>query len=897
MREDRLIGKSLSHYRIIEKLGAGGMGEVYCAEDENLHRRVAIKVLPDVFAGDPERLARFEREAKVLGTLNHPNIASIHSLEEAQGKRFLVLEYVEGETLAERLSKGALPFEEALDICHQIAVGLEGAHEKGIIHRDLKPSNVKITPEGKVKILDFGLAKALLGQASTADIAHSPTITAEMTQPGVILGTAAYMSPEQAKGKIVDKRADIWAFGCVLFECLTGKRAFGGESITEIIAKIIEAEPPWASLPQTTPPSICALLRRCLQKDRNRRAHDIADVRIEIEEALTAPAEVAPVEAAKASRWRLPLLVAGMMAAAAIIGLLVINLRIREGEPRPVARFTLALPSGLMLTSSHGEALALSPDGSQLAYATRAGLYLRRLDKLEASLVSGTDGFRQVNCAAPFFSPDGKWIAFFADYKLYKVPAWGGLPKALCNWGGTAFGASWAPDDTIIFGQGSLGIWRVPADGGEPKILVAPDPDKRQVFHGPQLIKDGKWLLFTLGTLDAPWDDAQIVVQSLETKERITLIQGGRDARYLPTGHVIYARQQKLLAVPFNLETLTVTGDPVEVIDDIFQVPYVPFSQVSLSKNGTLVHLSGSSLLSKRNLVWADRKGQISQAVNDLQPFGFPALSSDGKRVAVSLENRRGGRDIWVYDLSGRTAPLLLVQGGCNWDPVWTPDGRGIVYSSGPTCRSEDDLYWIPADGSGRQPVLLLDRPNRQYPYSFDTEGNLLFCDYQFDKGWDVFVLEMKGKREVRPLLDSEFTEWQPVVSPDGRWIAYASTESGSEEVYVASYPELRAKKRISFEGGGEPRWSHDGRELFYRNGNKIMAVVVEPGLEFSHLAPKRLFEGNFWGAGSWPTYNFAPDGRFLLIQEGEAIEGATPRIFVVINWFEELKRLVPRRR
>jgi len=864
------------------------MGEVYCAEDQNLDRQVAIKVLPDVFARDPERLARFEREAKLLASLNHPNIAAIFGLEEAEGKRFLVLELVEGETLAERLKKGSLPLGEALEVCQEITLGLEAAHEKGIIHRDLKPSNIKITPEGKVKILDFGLAKAFLGQASTADLAHSPTITAEMTQPGVVLGTAAYMSPEQAKGKTVDKRADIWAFGCVLFECLAGKNAFSGESVTEIIARIIEAEPEWDLLPKNIHPFLRALLRRCLQKDRNRRLHDIADVRIQIEEGQTAPAEVAAIAASKTRQWPIALIIVGIFAIVAIAAVWMFKKK-PEQRSGPVGRFKINLLASQWLYTLGG-GLALSPDGSLLAYAADSQLYLRKMNDFKTSPINGTDVFRAGKPAAPVFSPDGNWLAFFADYKLWKISVGGGSALLLGDWGGTPYGASWTDESSIIYGRGEMGIWIVPAAGGEAKPLIAPAQDKKEVYHGPQILKKRGWVLFTLSQMDASWDDAEIVAQSLKTGERKVLIRGGKDGRYVPTGHLVYARGQKLMAARFDLNHLEVLGNPVEVGEELMQTLY-PFSHTSISSNGTYVFFRGGPYLIKNKLMWADRKGKITQAASDQQPFGHIGLSPDGHKAAVSIAKEGGGYDIWIYDLSGSAAPLRLTYGGCNWDPVWAPDGQAIVYSAAPTCRSSDDLYLIPADGSSRLPRLLLDRANRQYPYSFDPAGNLLFCDFQSQKGWDIYVLDMKDKKEARPLLDSESTELHPEVSPNGRWIAYVSSESGSEEVYVASYPDIRAKKRISFEGGREPRWSPDGSELFYRNGQQIMAVAVQTAQEFNHLPPARLFAGNFWGIDSWPTYHVAPDGRFLLIQT-EAMDGETGyQIDVVVNWFEELRQ------
>ncbi len=604
-----MIGQSISHYRILEKLGEGGMGEVYLAQDTTLKRDVAIKVLPERFTQDAERLARFEREAQLLASLNHPNIAAIHSFEHSDGVHFLAMELVEGETLAQRVAKGPLPVEEALEVCRQIAEGLEAAHESGVIHRDLKPANVNITPEGKVKILDFGLAKALEGEIPAADISHSPTRTGEMTSAGVILGTAAYMSPEQARGKPVDKRTDIWAFGCVLFEALTGRQEFGGETISDCIAKVLQKEPDWEALPEKTPWRIRDLLRRCLQKDPHDRLHHIADARIEIRQAQTEPvdptlAQVTPVVASSSWRWAI---LGGVIALiGCIAGFLLWNLA--DDSPLPqatVAQFPVALPEGATLRA---RLLALSLDGTQLVYAAHRGgtpqLYLRALDELESKPIPHTEGGQQ-----PFFSPDGKWVGFFSrdEQALKKVSLLGGTPQTLCEVK-ISRGGSWGQDGTIVFGQ-RPGIWRVSDAGGTPEELSGVG-----LGYFPQILPGGKAVLFRVPGEEGP----NIAVLSLETGEEKVLIKRGSYPRYAPTGHLIYALDEKLLATPFDLKTLKVTGDSEPVLEGLWSFQG-GLEQYGISENGTLAYVPrGDPSSSGNGLSWVDRQGE-QQAVTEMR--------------------------------------------------------------------------------------------------------------------------------------------------------------------------------------------------------------------------------------------------------------------------------------
>jgi hypothetical protein len=643
------IGQTISHYRIIEKLGQGGMGEVFLAHDTSLDRKVALKFLPDIFSGDPERLARFEREAKLLASLNHPNIAAVYGLEEVGGKRFLVLELVEGETLAQRIHREALPVEEALEVCRQIAEGLEAAHEKGIIHRDLKPANVKVTPEGKVKVLDFGLARALHDQAATADLSHSPTITEAMTRPGVVLGTAAYMSPEQAKGKMVDKRTDIWAFGCVLYECLTGTRAFQGDTITETMAAILKSDPDWTLLPVVTPPFVQAVLRQCLQKEPGRRLHDIADARVEMDEEPAEPSGVIPVAQRFPLGW---VLIIGTAALVIVIlfGPIVMKY-IKPPAPsplQPVVRSHVRLEPGYWLDGRRlsppfgfdhptRTAMTISSDGRFMVYSAvkenpgtqdNPHLYLQRFDQLEAKPIAGTEGG-----ISPFLSPDDRWVGFWADGKLMKVPAEGGVPSVLCDVL-QPFGFSWGSDNQIVFArERSSGLSRVSADGGKPETLTMPDGSKGEYAHRlPHCLPAGKGILFTIKR--HAWDhEPRVAVLEPDTRKWRVLLEDAADARYVATGHLAFLRRGTLMVVPFDPDKLQFTGQPVPVLANVSQALNTTNSyrdtaagQFCISTSGSLVYAQGGILPDQKNsLVWVDFRGKTEPIVSFKAPFFVPA--------------------------------------------------------------------------------------------------------------------------------------------------------------------------------------------------------------------------------------------------------------------------------
>jgi serine/threonine-protein kinase len=878
--ERSLVGRSLTHYEILDEIGRGGMGVVYRARDNELGREVAIKVLPEEFLEGAERLARFEREARLLATLNHPHIATIHELGRSEEVHFLVMELVDGEDLSQRIARGPIPVQEALLLLKQIAEALAVAHEKGIVHRDLKPANVKTTPDGKVKVLDFGLAKAVAVDSSPSDLSRSPTLTREGAERGVILGTAAYMSPEQAEGKTLDRRTDIWSFGCVFYEALTGRRAFAGKTVSDTIEFILEREPDWKALPAKTPLKIRDLLRRCLQKDPNRRLRDIGDARIEIEEALAEPSSALPAAVApRRHRWVPWTLV--LLASAVALWTLQ---RPAPSPSRAVRRFALDFPqevTGLGM-------LALSPDGSRLVYANGGYgggglLYLYRMDQMDSTAIPGTEG-----ADMPFFSPDGHWVAFFGgDGKLKKIDLRGGLPITLCD-APNGRGGSWGEDDTILFAPEAMsGLSRVSASGGSPAVVTTPDPSHGEVSHRyPEFLPGGKAALFT--TWKNPFRESQISLLILETGKHRVLLEGGYNEKFSPTGHIAYARIPRLMAAPFDLESLALLGQPVPILERVERDGF------SLSLDGSLAYIP--DVLEESTLMWVDRKGQ-SRPLTDLRrSFDFgPRLSPDGRHLALTMYTD-GMAHIWVYDLERDALTRLSSGTVSDFLPLWTPDGTRITYVSG------SDIVWQAADGSGA--VETLTRGAFQFnviPDSWSPDGRMLAFTKGDDTFSDIWLLPIEGDRTPRPFFETPFDERGAAFSPDGRWIAYVSNESGRYEVYVRPYPGPGGKSQVSTEGGVQPAWARSGREIFYRNeGNKMMAVTVETEPAFRPSKPRLLFEGQFLGGAGTignsklgrAMYDIAPYGEHFVMLRSE--EESAPRIHVVLNWAEELKAKVP---
>jgi serine/threonine-protein kinase len=901
------------------------MGEVYRARDSRLKRDVALKTLADSVAADPDRLARFQREAEILASLNHPHIAAIYGLEEAQGTHALILELVEGETLAERIRQGALPVRDALAVGRQVAEALEAAHDHGVVHRDLKPANIKVTPDGVVKVLDFGLAKLAdpLDARRRPDASASPTMTSPLaTRAGVLLGTAAYMAPEQAGGRPVDKRADVWAFGCVLYETLTGVRAFGGEDVTETLGFILAKEPDWDRLPADTPSSIRRLLHRCLKKDRAERLRDAGDARLEIAEVMAAPAAEAPpptpVGAAPplSARRRLAAYGGGLALAGSLLGgalVWLVTRADRRDAPLPVNHVVIdvapaerlrALPADDSTGYLSRTAIALSPDGRSLVFSGVRGdqqqLYVRPLDRPDAVALAGTDGGN-----SPFFSPDGQWVGFWAGGALKKVPLAGGPPVTIAQTESIS-GASWGADDRIVFAHQFSGLWRVAAAGGALEALTKLDPEKREQSHRlPQLLPGGEAVLFTVTRRTYPkWDldDAQIVVQSLSGGTRRVLIEGGADAHFVPTGHLVYMRRGVLMAVRFDLARLHVVGGSRGALADVMQAANLwlrPLEsgagQISVSLDGTLAYLPGGPAPEQSlSLVWVDRMGRIEPLAVPPRWLAAPRLSGDGQRVAFFSFGY--DRSIWLYDLARGSLTKLAGIGDVAW-PVWAQDDARLVFLKDSAAGGGVNLFSMAADGSGT-PARLTTSDLDQWPTSVSPDGQMLAFIQTSPRttDFDVWTVPLTGKGQPRAVLDTPSNERQAAFAPDGRWLAYTSDESGRDEVWIQAFPDLGRKRQVSTSGGEGPAWRADGRELFFQSPGRtrMMAVPMETGLPVG--VPEVLFEGNWVLTGSVArSYDVTPDGRrFLMVQRDNRPPIAARRILLVQNWFDELRRLVP---
>ncbi|MBN2241097.1 MAG: serine/threonine-protein kinase [Acidobacteria bacterium] len=900
-----MIGKMLTHYEITSLIGRGGMGEVYQAKDRRLGRDVAVKVLPEEFARDADRVARFQREAKLLASLNHPNIASIHGLEESDGTNFLIMELVEGETLADRLKVGRIPAEESLKLALQIAEALEAAHEKGVIHRDLKPANIKVTPKGKVKVLDFGLAKAFAGDQDSLDLSNSPTLSYAATLQGVILGTAAYMSPEQARGKPVDKRADIWAFGCVLYEMLTGRAAFRGEDVTDILAAVVKLDPDLKLLPSNIHTGVRETVAWCLNKDPKNRYRDIWDVKLELEKVLSDPGGLlAKPDAAADPRKKLKARltwIAVVILAAAASGLLVWNFR--TPVPPSAVRFQYELPEGLQFSSTVDPVLAVSPSGENIAFSTTEGLYLRSLKETDSGLIKGT---AKDSIEYPFFSPDGRWIGYWSgsDFELKKIAVDGGIPEVLCKTGTSFGGASWNSGDTIVFSDlAGGGVMRISAGGGTPGYLVK----KTGAYLYPQLLPDGKTLLFTKVSTGQNAVTAQIMVQPPDSEEPRELF-AGYAARYLPTGHIVYIAGEdtqgirgRLYAVPFDPDSLKVTGTQVPLIED-FTGP------LTVSDTGTLVYRDAETMgpATGRSLVWVDRKGKDELLSAPPKLYSNPKISPDGTGVVLNIQETGRGTNIGIWDLVHGTWTGLTFEGSYNLAPLWTPDSKRIAYFS----FSSQGIVSKATDGTGKESFLgsLHQYGKYIFPSCWSRDGkNLIVIE---SIGWvpnqlDIGMLSMEGEQDHKPLMEQDYLETQPKISPDGHWIAYTSEKSGTNDIYIRSFPDVdKGVWQISTEGGDSPLWSPNGGELFFRNRDAVMSVSVKTGPSFSIVGtPRILFRGMYVGfknndAGS--PWDISSDGkRFLMIKPpgtvGEgSVEGDAGKINVVLNWFEELRQKAP---
>jgi serine/threonine protein kinase len=872
---ESLLGRQFGPYRIVSPLGAGGMGEVYRAHDSKLGRDVAIKTLPAEFAQDPERLARSRREARTLASLNHSNIGAIYGLEEFEGEDFLVLELVEGETLADRIQRGPIPIEESLKLSRQIAEALEAAHEKGVIHRDLKPANIKITPEGIVKVLDFGLAKALEEEAAEADRSDSPALSLAAIKAGAILGTAAYMSPEQARGFGVDKRCDIWSFGVVLFEMLVGKQLFAGPTISDTLAAVLRADIDWNILPGDTPASIRTLLRRCLTKDRKQRLQAIGEARIAIEEYLADPAGASVLETVPAVALRRSRLIAWSVAIVCLAGALVMGVLYFGQAPveAPEIRLDVNTPS-----TSNPTSFAISPDGRSLAFvASSVGqqhLWLRPLDQTTAQPLAGTDG-----ATGPFWSPDSRSIGFFAEGKLKRIDIAGGLPQALAS--AQVGNGAWSHDGVIVFTPSQFRpLYRVPAAGGEPVAITRLDPPRQFMHILPQFLPDGRHFLFS--AMGSP-EGSGIYLGSLDGGEPKRLTEAESAIGHLGSDWVVFMRQGALIARRLDVARGQWTGDPVTVADRVLAF--------SVSAVGRVAYRAASGD-ERRQLTWFDRTGRNLGVASepDASDLRAPELSPDERHIAVD-RTVQNNTDVWLMDLARGGFTRLTSDAAFDCTPVWSPDGTRIAFGSS---RKGWDIWIKPASGTGTE-ELLLGTPKLKWPINWSKDGRFLIYNQGDSKMLDLWALPMTGNdRNPVVVSNTSFEERQGQFSPDGRWVAYQTNESGSGfEIVVQAFPEPSGKWQVSTGGGVQPRWRADGKELYFiAPDNRLMAMpVAVRGSSFEAGKPVPLFATRIsdGGGSGKPQYAVSRNGRFLINQVVE--ESTAAPITLILNWNPERKK------
>jgi serine/threonine protein kinase len=873
-------GTRLGSYEIVSALGAGGMGEVYRARDTRLKRDVALKILPESFATDPERLARFQREAEALAALNHPHIAAIYGIEESNDMRALVLELVEGETLAERIARGAVPVTEALGIARQVADALEAAHEHGVIHRDLKPANLKVTPDGVVKVLDFGLAKLAPAQTGTPDDATaSPTVTSPaMTAAGVIVGTAAYMSPEQAKGRDADKRSDMWSFGCLVFEMLTGRRTFVGNGVAETLVSVLRDDPDWSALPAGTPPTIRTLLRRCLEKDRRRRIDSAVGVRLELEDSLAPPR----TDSSQSASAPLPLLwIATMILIIAGLAVAILALRPSSEASTPPTEMRLEINTP---PTSDPASFAISPDGQQLVFATSGNgpsrLWLRPLAATTAQPLGGTEG-----ASGPFWSPDSRSIGFFADGKLKRLDLGDGAAQPIASVA-TVGGGAWNADGVILFQQ-TLGgpLFRVSASGGEIAAVTKLERQSGHLF--PTFLPDGRRFLF-----DAAGEEAGLYLGSLDNQETKRLTAPARGSAYLPSGWVLWRQGPALVAQRIDLEREELVGDRVIVADPVALDGTTTGRGFSASDTGLLAYRAGGT--TRRQLQWVDRSGKdvgVVAAPEDAG-LGWPRLSPDGQRVAVN-RNVQGNTDVWLFE--GERTRRFTFEASSEANAVWSPDGNQIMFRS--RRGAAQNLYVKASSGVGNE-QLLLESSLDKVANSWSPDGFILYNVYHPQSGQDVWVLPLNGDRKPWPFLDTNFAETEGQFSPDGRLVAYKSNETGRLEIFVRPFVTPTAAGRapdhtggqwqVSAAGGAYPQWHPNGKELYYiaPNGQMMASSIKTVGQTVEVGAPVALFDARIFGGGGangqGRLYDVAPDGRFLITR---VVGNEVAPITLIQNW------------
>jgi len=890
-----LAGKRLGPYEILSAIGAGGMGEVYRARDTRLERIVAVKILPDHLSDRAELRERFDREARTVASLNHPHICVLHDIGQQDGTDFLVMEYLEGETLAERLKKGPLPLDQVLQYAIEISDALDKAHRKGITHRDLKPGNVMLTKSG-TKLLDFGLAK-LKQEASpeaAAPFSQLPTMKSAMTAEGTIVGTLQYMAPEQVEAGEVDARTDIFAFGTVVYEMATGKKAFEGKTSASVMAKILEVDPPpMSSLQPMTPPAFDRVVKKCLSKEPEKRwqaASDVCDEVKWISDSAFQAGMAVPSLAARRLKKRVAWAAAAVAVAIAVIAATALYWPRTPSLETHTVRFTVGPPE----KGSFNPApmfLTISPDGSKLAFVAadasgKQQLWIRALDSPAAQALSGTDNPNQ-----PFWSADSRFVAFLADGKLKKIAVSGGPAMTLADAQEVVGSGTWSGEGVILFGFGTT-ISRVSAVGGAATPVTMLDPSRKETNHlWPYFLPDGKHFLYSV--LSATTENSGIFVGSLDSKEGKLLLRANSNPVYVPPGYLLFGREGTLMAQPFDAERLQLKGEAVPVVEGVQFNPASVRSAFAASNNGVLAYRGGTGSLfggtgAPLTLTWVSRNGTEQRLAAPIHNYLAPRVSPDGQRVAAGIEEADG--QIWVYDLSRDTLTRLTFDGKYNYDPVWTPDGKRIVFRG-----AQNRLFWQPADGSGPAEELTKSELNRiNIAGSFSPDGQVLAFT-EFGSGLDLYTLSLKDGKP-QPFLRTPSNETAPRFSPDGHFIAYASDESGRFEIYVRPYPGPGGKWQISTEGGTEPAWNPKGRELFYRSENKMMAVEVTTQGTFSAGKPKMLFEGPYQPTPLTSTnYDVSPDGqRFLMLEPIESAGAAPAQINVVLNWFEELKQKVP---
>jgi serine/threonine-protein kinase len=869
------------------------MGEVFRARDARLKRDVALKVLPAASVGDADRRSRFEREAQVLASLNHPSIAQVFGVETSDTSPVIVMEFVDGPTLADRIAKGALPLDETIAIARQLCDGLEAAHERGIVHRDLKPANIKVRPDGTIKILDFGLARVLTDEPP-ADASNSPTMLGgRATTAGLILGTAAYMSPEQARGRAVDKRSDIWAFGATVYEMLTGAQAFSGESITDVLAHIVERDPDWSKLPAPARGRIEELLRRCLRKNPKDRLRDIVDARFELEAALKGPpySDVrGPALSGPAAPWLTASLAFAAGAALVAAGFLVAPMLRARPETATAIRTVITLPPDTSIALSRGSAVTVSPDGKTIAFAGNAKgriqLYLRQLDRFESQPIAGTDG-----AASPFFSADGRWIGFFADEKMKKVAVDGGAPVTVTE-ARAPRGEDWNDNDAILLTPTNTSpVWRVSPGGGKSEKLTT--LKEGELSHRwPHLLPGGKALLFSIWN-DSGWELARIGAASVDGTRRTVVVESDAGyPRYVQDtgtrGFLVYAREEGLLAAPFDESSLSLTGQAIPVVDTVF-TNLSGGAHFDLSRSGTLAYVAGTNSEADRELAWVTLEGKATTVAQIRGLSRNWTMSRDGTRI-IRMNTIGQTRDAWIDDIEHHTT-MRLIAGRPEspiWDGVFTPDGKWVIYGKGtPTQR----MFRRPSDGRDVEERLLVKDDRGQIPNSISPDGKTLaFVEFDPVSGADIWTMGVDPVTPARVFARTNFAESNPVFSPDGRWIVYQSNESGRFEVFLRSFPDSSQVYRVSIEGGINPKWSPSGRELIFRGlDNKMMSATVTTTPAMQVGRPKALFDARAYEN----NFDVAPDGQRLLMMPQFTGDNSARQINLVQNFLAELRQRV----